>query len=68
MGVVSYVIYFLLYQLTKNNTISVIVALAIAVVVYGVVLLVLKGFTEDELRSLPKGTMLVKIAKKFHLM
>ena len=68
MGVVSYVIYFLLYQLTKNNTISVIVALAIAVVVYGVVLLALKGFTEDELRSLPKGTMLVKIAKKFHLM
>lgn len=68
MGVVSYLVYFGLFQLTKNNDISVIIALVIAVIVYGVVLLLLKGFTEDELRSVPKGALLVSIAKKFHLM
>lgn len=68
MGAVSYLVYVGLYQVTKNNTISVVIALIIAVIVYGVVLLLLKGFTEDELRSVPKGTLLISIAKKFHLM
>lgn len=68
MGAISYLVYVGLYQVTKNNTISVVIALIIAVIVYGVVLLLLKGFTEDELRSVPKGTLLIRIAKKFHLM
>ena len=68
MGIVSYVVYFGIYWLTKNNDISVIIALGMAVAVYGIVLLLLKGFTEEELRSLPKGTLLLKVAKKLHLM
>lgn len=68
MGVIAFVVYFVLEKLTKNNTISFVVAFVLAVAVYAVVLLLLKGFTEDELASLPKGTMLVNIAKKIHLM
>lgn len=68
MGVIAFVVYFVLEKLTKNNTISFVIAFALAVAVYAVVLLLLKGFTEEELASLPKGTMLVNIAKKIHLM
>ena len=68
MGAVSYLVYMGLHLLTKSNTVSVLIALVISVCVYGVVLLLLKEFTEEELRSLPKGTMLLKIAKKVRLM
>ena len=68
MGIAAFGIYFGMEKLTKSNTISFIVAFVIAVVVYAVVLLLMKGFTEEELESLPKGSMLVGIAKKFHLM
>lgn len=68
MGIAAFGIYFGMEKLTKSNTISFIVAFVIAVAVYGVVLLLMKGFTEEELESLPKGSMLVGIAKKFRLM
>lgn len=68
MGVIAFAVYFGLEKLTKSNTVSFIAAFLLAVAVYVVVLLLLKGFTEEELASLPKGTMLVGIAKKFHLM
>jgi stage V sporulation protein B len=67
MGIAAYMVYFALNTLTKSIKISFVVAFAVAVIVYAVVFLRMKGFTEDELASLPKGTMLVSIAKKFHL-
>lgn len=68
MGLVAYLVYHGLDKLTGSNTISVIIALMGAVVVYGVLLLVLKGFTEEELFSLPKGYLIVGLAQKLHLM
>lgn len=68
MGIAAYLFYFLMCKLTKNITISFVFSFAIAVVVYAVVFLRMKGFTEDELASLPKGKMLVKVARKFHLL
>ncbi len=68
MGIVAFGIYFGMEKLTGSNTISFIVAFIVAVVVYAVILLLMKGFTEEELSSLPKGTIIIKIAKKFHLM
>lgn len=52
----------------KNNTIATLAACALAVVIYGIALLLLKGLTEEELLGFPKGRMLVAIAKKLHLM
>lgn len=52
----------------KNNTAATLGACAAAVLVYGIALLLLKGLKEEELRSFPKGSMLVAIAKKLHLM
>lgn len=67
MGVASYLVYLGLDKLTGNNTISIIIALIVAVAVYGILLLVLKEFTEEELFSLPKGYLIVGIAQKLHL-
>ena len=68
MGIAAYLIYYVMCKLTQNITISFVFAFIVAVVVYAVVFLCMKGFTEDELLSLPKGTLLVKVARKFHLL
>jgi stage V sporulation protein B len=48
--------------------VSVIVAIVIAAIVYFVILLLLKGLTEEELQKFPKGHLLLKIAKKLRLL
>lgn len=68
MGVITYLIYKLFYQVSHSNAISLILAILFAVVVYGFCLLLFKGLTEEELKRFPKGTFLIKIAKKFHLL
>lgn len=68
MGGAVYGAYYLLHLLTDSNAISTILAILIGMIVYFVVLLLLKGLTEEELRNFPKGTFVIKIAKKMHLM
>lgn len=48
--------------------ISVFVTVTLAAGIYGVFLLLLRGVTESELKSFPKGRTLVRIAKKLHLL
>lgn len=48
--------------------ISVLPAVVVAVMVYFVMLIVLRGVNEQELRGFPKGYLLVKLAKKCRLM
>ena len=40
----------------------------IGAVVYGAMLLLLKGLSEEELKKFPKGYLFVRIAKKLHLL
>lgn len=68
MGVVTYLVYQGLYMLSKSNTISLVVAMAVAIVVYAVTLLLFKGLSEAEIRRFPKGATLVELAKKAHLL
>lgn len=68
MGVVTYLIYRGLYQLSHSTAAALLPALVIAVIVYGFCLLLFKGLTEEELKRFPKGTVVIKIAKKFHLL
>ena len=68
MGLIAYGGYTLFYYLTKNNLISILIAIIVAVISYAVTLLLLKGLGEDELRRFPKGHLLITIAKKFHLL
>ena len=68
MGVITYFVYQGLYSLCNNSTISLIVAIVVAVLVYAVTLLLLKGLSESEIRKFPKGYLLVKAAKKLRLL
>ena len=68
MGVVAYGTNFLLYKISGSNAISCILAICVAVVVYALSLLLIKGIGEDEIKMLPKGASLVTLLKKLHLL
>ncbi len=68
MGAAAWAVYEGLYLVTDSMRIAVLPALVVAVLVYFVMMLVLRGLTEEELRGFPKGYLLVKLAKKCRLM
>jgi stage V sporulation protein B len=68
MGAASWGVYHLLYKISSKNAVSLIAAMVAAVVVYAVMLLLLHGLTEKEIRRFPKGDLLVRLAKKAHLL
>lgn len=68
MGVGAWLTYQGMYALSKSNVISLLPAITIAVVLYFVLLILFRGVNEDELRAMPKGHVLVRLAKKFRLM
>ena len=68
MGVSAKGAYQLLVMATKSPRIALVPAVAFGVIVYFVVLLSLKALSEEELKDLPKGHVLVKIAKKCKLL
>lgn len=68
MGVVTFFAYKGIYYLSKSNLLSILLSMALAVIVYAVAILLLKGVGEAELLKFPKGQLLVKAAKKTHLL
>ena len=68
MGIVAGLVYYLILKLTDSNAVSVLIAIAAAVVVYGVLLLLMKVVTEEELKNMPKGDLLIRLFKKMKLM
>lgn len=68
MGGAAWAVYQGLYMLTDSMRIAVIPAVLVAVPVYFVMMLILRGLDEEELRGFPKGYLLVRLAKKCHLM
>ena len=68
MGVLAWGVYHLIYNLLASNTVATLAAIFIAIIVYGVLLLLLKCVDEVELYDFPMGGRLVKLAKKMHLL
>ncbi len=68
MGVGAWGAYKGFYHLIRSNSIATLLAICVAVAIYAVLLLFTGAITESDLRSFPKGTMLIKIAKKTHLL
>jgi stage V sporulation protein B len=68
MGLAAWLVYHGIYMLSGSMVTAVIPAVAVAVIVYFVMLILVKGVTETELMAMPKGSLLVKAAKKVHLM
>lgn len=67
MGLFVYLSYKLCIK-SLSELISVLISVAIGVVIYFVVLLLLKGVHENEIKSFPGGRILVRIARLFHLL
>ena len=70
MGVVSKLLYKVIFTAMGETTVAMLVGLCvavmIAVLVYFAALLAMRGLKERELRAFPKGHVLVKVAKKLH--
>ncbi|MFG6384636.1 MAG: polysaccharide biosynthesis protein [Lachnospiraceae bacterium] len=68
MGGAVYGVYHFLINTTKINAVATIASICVGVCVYGILLLLLRGLRENELRNFPMGSLIVRIAKKLHLM
>lgn len=58
----------LLCELFIGEKIATVIAILVAVLLYGIILVLLGGVTEDELRSIPKGDVLIYVLRKMHLL
>ena len=68
MGVVTFLVYTGLHMVTGSNLISLLPSILVAVFVYFVLVLKLKGLSRDELYEFPMGRRLSIIADKLHLL
>ena len=62
-GVVTWIVYYGLFAITKRPSISMLAAILIAIVVYLIAFVVVTGTTEAEMRRMPMGTKLVKVLR-----
>lgn len=67
MGLAAYGVYWL-FHLFSGNAVSTIIAILVAVVVYVVCLVKLRGITKREIYNLPKGPYLVAILEKCRIL
>lgn len=68
MSGIAWAVYEGVSLLIDVNIIAVIPAICVAVAVYFALLILFKGVTEGELKAMPKGYLLVKVAKKCKIM
>ncbi|MBQ9023093.1 MAG: polysaccharide biosynthesis protein [Eubacterium sp.] len=68
MGVAVLLIYRLIMLVTGINAIGTVIGILAGIIIYFIVLLLIKGITESELLDFPKGSMIIRIAKKAHLL
>ena len=55
-------------SLVFGNTISTLLTIIVAVIIYLLVMIFIRGITEEDLLSIPKGRILVRVFKKIGLL
>lgn len=68
MGIAAYAVYHGAMFFFHSNTISMLIAVPLAMVVYGALIVLLKAVSEDELTHMPLGRSLLRVCRKVHLM
>lgn len=68
MGIIALLTYKGIFFLTQGNAVSLLSAIGVSAAVYFVMLIGFGAVEEEELMEMPKGTLLVKVAKKIRLM
>ena len=67
MAFLGRMIYYILMQLTKRNSISLIVSIFISIVIYFFMVIKLQGIREEEILEFPGGATLKKMFNSIHL-
>ncbi len=60
--------YHLFFALIGSNTIATLLAICVAIAVYGLVMLLIKGIVEEDLQTVPGGGKLIRILKRLRLL
>lgn len=68
MGVAAYYVYSIVYWLVPVNLIALLPSIFVAVVIYFTLVIKTGALSEEELEHIPKGRMIVRMAKKLHLL
>lgn len=68
MGVVASAAYYGINTLVHSNKLALLVSVPLAILVYGIFIILLKAVTEEELKDMPFGRKLLHLCKKAHLM
>lgn len=68
MGVAAYYVYKVIYMMIPVNLIALLPAIFVAVIIYFTLVIKTGALSEEELAHIPKGTMIVRMAKKLHLL
>ena len=68
MGAVTFFVYKGSMYILHSNTISTLIAILLAVVIYAVLMVITHGVTEEELYAFPKGDAIVRFLYRMHLL
>lgn len=68
MGVFAYYIYKGIYTVSHSNIVALVPAVVLGAVLYFVLVIRSGSVTKEELLHLPKGTLLVRLSQKLHLL
>lgn len=68
MGIAVYYAYPLLHKLVHSNAVATLISIALGGIIYVILLFLLHGLNEEDVRAFPKGNTLVRILKKLHLL
>ena len=63
MGAGAWAVYGLLYKVLARNTIAVLGSIAVAVVIYGVLVVALRCISREDLALMPKGDKIARLLK-----
>ena len=67
MSAACFAVYYGINSILPHNTISVILAVAVSVIVYFAMYFLMGGATREEIYEFPMGVRIVRLASKFHL-
>ena len=63
MGAGAWAVYGLVYKLLESNTIAVVGAIGVAVVIYAVLIVALKAIDREDLALMPKGEKIARLLR-----
>lgn len=68
MGLFVWLSYHVFHALVHSNTLSTLLSIVLGAIVYFIIMVLMGGITEKEMRRLPKGEVLIRISRKCHLL